>query len=288
MAGSTIFASFATVDDAERAAGALLDHGLEPEDVSLIARSEEDQLEFEEQEAQNVDDELDRVTGTSYGYPLITESGKQQIKMHDPVRAPEHIAYNADVVSLDDSDVTLRKQGDHYSPHDASAAHVPPEGRMDAPVEDQWRTRGTYRRVKSRRVERFDPGSGITTTTAADAGAGAVKGAAAGLGVGILAALAAVFIPGVGLVAGGGALATAMAGAAATAGAGAVAGGVTGWLKDQGVPDDALTVYRDTFDQGGALLAVNVPSDMPRAEIEAVLAKYNANNVDSYGQVTDI
>src|SRR6185369_2999416 len=56
--------------------------------------------------------------------------------------------------------------------------------------------------------------SGISTTTPGDAASGASKGAGIGLGVGIAAALASIFIPGFGLVAGGGALATAIAGGA--------------------------------------------------------------------------
>lgn len=63
---------------------------------------------------------------------------------------------------------------------------------------------------------------------------------------------------------GGGALATALAGMVGTIGAGAVAGAVVGYLKDQGVPDEAITVYRDTFDKGGAILAVAVPAEFNR------------------------
>src|SRR5205085_9990716 len=82
--------------------------------------------------------------------------------------------------------------------------------------------------------------TGLSTTTPADAGVGAAKGAGIGLGVGVLAALASIFVPGFGLVAGGGALATAIAGAVGTTAAGAIAGGVHGYLKDQGVPEGAI------------------------------------------------
>src|SRR5688572_15374801 len=79
--------------------------------------------------------------------------------------------------------------------------------------------------------------AGVTTTTAGDAASGAAKGAGIGLGVGAAAALASMFIPGFGLVMGGGALASALAGLATTTAGGAIAGGATGYLKDQGVPD---------------------------------------------------
>lgn len=123
----------------------------------------------------------------------------------------------------------------------------------------------------------------ISTTTGADAASGAGKGAAIGAGAGIAAALAALFIPGIGWVLGGGALATAIAGAAAATAAGATAGGVFGYLKDQGVPDEVLVRYNETFDSGGAILAVTPTDKVPSSTVEAVLAKYQALNVDSYG-----
>jgi hypothetical protein len=106
--------------------------------------------------------------------------------------------------------------------------------------------------------------TGISTTTPEDAGAGAVKGAEIGLGLGILAGVAALLVPGVGLVLGGGALASAIGAAALTAGAGAER-------------------YQGIVEQGGAVLNVNLPSgnvDQPTAE--QVIAKYHATDVNSY------
>jgi hypothetical protein len=121
---------------------------------------------------------------------------------------------------------------------------------------------------------------GISTTTGADAGAGALKGLGWGVGVGILAGLASLTIPGFGLVLGGGALATALGGAAATAGAGTIAGAATGYLKDQGVDEHVAARYEDTVRSGGALLAVTVPSgpvDEPTAT--QLLEKYGGGSV---------
>jgi len=116
---------------------------------------------------------------------------------------------------------------------------------------------------------------GITTTTAADAGAGAAKGAGIGLAAGAIAALAAVFVPGFGLVLGGGALAVALGGVAGTTAAGAAAGGVTGYLKDQGVPEESIRNYSQVLTTGGAMIAVS-PTDekTATAEIEYVITKY--------------
>ncbi|MCC6728473.1 MAG: hypothetical protein IT208_03955 [Chthonomonadales bacterium] len=125
---------------------------------------------------------------------------------------------------------------------------------------------------------------GITTTTPGDAASGAAKGAGIGLGVGVIAALAAIAVPGFGLVAGGGALATAIGAAAGTTAAGAVAGGAYGYLKDQGVPDRVAEDYNAALEQGGALLAVTLPSgDVDRPTAEGVLAKYGAGAVSTYG-----
>jgi hypothetical protein len=116
---------------------------------------------------------------------------------------------------------------------------------------------------------------GITTTTAGDAASGAAKGAGIGLAAGVLAALAAVFIPGIGLVAGGGALAIAIGGAAGTTAAGAVAGGITGYLKDQGVSDEAVQSYTNAINSGGALVSITLTDEKVNSfEVEAVLEKY--------------
>jgi hypothetical protein len=125
---------------------------------------------------------------------------------------------------------------------------------------------------------------GITTTTGADAGSGAAKGAGIGLGAGVLAALAAVFIPGVGLVLGGGALALAIGGAAGATAAGAVAGGVTGYLKDQGVPESEVERYTNTLAGGGAFLTVTpIDEKIDYATIESVIRKYDGT-VATYPQ----
>ncbi|MBS1705859.1 MAG: hypothetical protein JST40_08295 [Armatimonadetes bacterium] len=116
---------------------------------------------------------------------------------------------------------------------------------------------------------------GITVTTPKDAAEGAAKGAGIGLGLGVLAAVASVALPGVGLVVGGGALATAITGAAATTAAGAVAGAAFGYLKDQGIDEESSRTFSDHLDKGGALVSVSVPSnDHSVDEISAILGKY--------------
>ncbi len=132
-------------------------------------------------------------------------------------------------------------------------------------------------------VERGAKG-GVTTTTGADAAKGAAKGAGIGVAVGAAAVVASLFIPGLGLVTGAGALATALGALAGTTAAGAAVGAIGGYLKDQGVPEQVATRYEDAIKHGGALLAVSLPSgDMDRVTAEQILMKYNATDLNSYG-----
>ena len=125
--------------------------------------------------------------------------------------------------------------------------------------------------------------AGVSTTTIQDAAKGAAKGVGYGLGVGALAAVASLAIPGFGLVLGGGALAVAVAGLAASAGAGAVAGGVVGYLKDQGVPADEIPAYQSAYEDGGAILSVAMHETTDTIKVQEILRKYGASNVRPFG-----
>lgn len=195
----TLYASFKDSSLAEKATGALIDHGVKKEDISVISRDS----------AEITSEEFNRET------PAYAGHGNLRITPQD----------------------NTEESGKH----------------------------------------------GLSTTTAGDAAAGAVKGAGVGLGLGIAAALAAVFIPGVGLVMGGGALALALAAGAGTTAAGAVAGGVMGFLVDQGMPNEAAVNYQNAYENGGALLAVNVPSgNADQATIEDILVKYQGGYINIY------
>ena len=120
--------------------------------------------------------------------------------------------------------------------------------------------------------------TGLTTTTPADAASGAVKGAGLGFAAGTLIALSSIFIPGFGLVLGGGALAIAIAGAAGSTAAGAVAGGVTGYLKDQGIPEQLHETYGKVLTSGGVMVSVtHSVEDIDVRIIEEILAKYDGS-----------
>lgn len=201
---TTLYATFSDIDSAERAAGALLDYGVRPENLSLVKKH--------------------YATGTG---PTDQESA----------------VYSADARTYDN----LAADDQEYDPEEAAK-------------------------------------TGLTSTTAEDAGSGAVKGAGVGLGVGAVAALASIFIPGFGLIIGGGALAIALGGMAATTGAGAIAGAVTGYLKDQGMAGELAEQYGTMVAEGGALLSVTVPSgEVDEATARSILGKYAANEVTTHG-----
>lgn len=99
-------------------------------------------------------------------------------------------------------------------------------------------------------------------------GAGAVIGA----GFGVLAGLAAVTIPGIGLVA---AIGPIIAGGVL----GAVAGGLIGSLVDAGVPAEQAEYYAEGVRRGGTLVAVAThDADAPRA-VE-ILNRHNPVNLN--------
>ncbi|HVT13529.1 MAG TPA: hypothetical protein VHE55_14790 [Fimbriimonadaceae bacterium] len=200
---TTLYTTFPDVPSSERAAGALLDFGVRPEDISLVRNQQPPERP---------------------GEPYVAGRSKAESELYDNLAAADN--------------------------------EVDPE-----------------------RIAKV----GITTTTPDDAGEGAIKGTEVGLGVGAIAALASIFVPGLGLVTGGGALAIALAGFAATAGAGAIAGAVTGYLKDQGMEWEAAKHYGMIVEQGGAILSVAVPSGpVSESEARSILAKYGATNVKNY------
>jgi hypothetical protein len=259
---ATIFGSFEDPAHAERAAGALLDNGLHDYDISLLVHKDGEYAVAKDDQRQQNEIDTHQVGGpTTSGYAYADTPGRFNVGPADGLLVPGTTEAHEDLIA------------GALQPDAVSCYTEPPPGyetkirSSEGPLE---RTEVTAK-------------TGISTTTSADAGIGAAKGAAVGLGVGVLAAFAAVFVPGVGLVFGAGALAAAIAGTVGATGAGVIAGGVIGYMKDQGVPEDALTVYRDAYDKGGAILAVNLPMDMDRADIEAILAKYGAQNVDLYG-----
>ena len=221
MALQTIYALFQNVADAERAIGALRDHGVPENSIGIASRRAAEE------------DETGRVRD---GYTRIIDQDTTSTATYAPHTGT--------------------------APAAAIASTIAP--RSDVDTAENVATTGN---------------AGLTTTTPQDAAAGAAVGGGVGLVAGLLAAAAAVMIPGVGLVLGGGILAGAIGVAAATTAAGAAVGGVTGYLKDMGMPEQAAANVSDRLREGDYLLTVAV--DPTRYdEIKQVLLKYNAAGVD--------
>lgn len=115
---------------------------------------------------------------------------------------------------------------------------------------------------------------GITVTTAADAARGAAGGSLWGLGLGVLAGLAALTVPGVGPVLAAGPLWLALTGAAGATAAGAVAGGIAGYLEDQGVPSETAIRHADALRTGSVVVTVHLHPNDNASLLSATLAKY--------------
>ena len=127
--------------------------------------------------------------------------------------------------------------------------------------------------------------TGITTTTAADAGVGAAKGAGIGLGLGMKwqASWPSLFLELETRIGRRNPRPQQLAQRELLLRRGVVAGGVTGYLKDQGLSDDAANVYSDQLENGGSLVVVNLPSGGVHLEHgEEIIAKYNGTNVNVY------
>ncbi len=126
---------------------------------------------------------------------------------------------------------------------------------------------------------------GGTTTTATeqprDTGSSALGGAIAGAGVGgIIAAAAALLIPGFGPVVAGGILATILGGAAV----GAAAGGILGALISLGVPEEEAHYYEREFNEGRIIVTVKAGNRYSQAR--DVLRRFGAYDMEQQGGMT--
>ena len=269
-----LYASFADASLAEKAAGALLDYGVRQEDLSLVANDQYGQTRSSYATPAG-DAQYGTATSTASGVgDRLAQTGDRLAGSVTGAFGAEGTAagYETAAQRAGQTGVgTLGSAGVYSTPTTAVAGDLNP---LDQGGPDSAASQGDAATAAKH---------GISTTTPEDAGEGAVKGTGIGLGVGILASLAALTIPGIGLVLGGGALAAALGATALTAGAGAIAGGATGYLKDQGVPHEAAERYHGTVAGGGAVLSVNIPSgDVDQATAESVLSKYGAADVNAY------
>ncbi|HEX5323430.1 MAG TPA: hypothetical protein VFW40_06560 [Capsulimonadaceae bacterium] len=307
----TIYASFADASLAEKAAGALLDYGAKQEDLSLVTNDRYGETRVTEGRAID-EDAVNRNFQGNWGGAAsnstqsagdrIAQAGDRTMAAASGAVGADNAAANYNVaaddraaradIRADEASADTGYRGGVAAP-DRPVTAVPANNTIGAPnpgvaytdttvpADDDVVDRSTLD-TENRGTESAAK-HGISTTTAGDAESGALKGAGWGLGLGIIGIIASLAVPGVGWVAGGGALATAIGGAIGTTVGGAIAGGVTGYLKDQGVPDQVAMNYSKDIENGGALLAVTVPSNnVDAGTAEQILGKYGAANISSY------
>ncbi len=261
---------------AEKAAGALLDFGVRQEDVSVVANDQYGKTR-ESHTAQTADPNYTAgatgaygTEGTAAGYDTSGGVAGRNVAVYDNPATVGTSGLGTAGMGLGTAGMGLGTAGMGLGTAGIAGDMNP----LDQGGPDSAAAQGDVETAAKH---------GISTTTPEDAGEGAVKGTGIGLGVGILASLAALTIPGVGLVLGGGALAAALGATALTAGAGALAGGATGYLKEQGVPAEAADRYHGTVAGGGAVLSLNVPSGkVDQTTAEEILSKYGAADMNAY------
>jgi hypothetical protein len=296
----TIYATFPTEHDAEKAAGALLDHGVATQDISFILPHSTlatpiDAIGHALPHETRITQPVDAVPPAQVPLPGQVPLANAQVPVPPVPVMPQ-------------TPVTYREEGmgDTLRPgyrYDALGAQLPDAGGLNAmtgvpplapveqhPASDITALPGNVsedtlmyeNRPHVIDMNRDEPEavSGITTTTGADAAKGALGGAGIGVGLGILLGIAAVAVPGVGWVAGAGMIVAGLA--AATGAAGSIAGGVAGYLVDMGVPEDKARLLHTHLEAGAPVLSINVTGKLTEFEIEEILRKYGATAAEAF------
>lgn len=279
----TIYATFASEQDAERAAGALRDHGVPANDLSFVLPVNEpsDSTSEPSSEPLAVDD-TPEVTATMPSdipvappalpsLPTLPHLGRRLgvnpgSGLAEDVMGMPSYRYDALGAVIPDRPSPSKQTAPEVT---ALAGDSPREAMDHEP-----------RHVLDMHRELPMANSGISTTTSGDAAKGALEGTGIGLGLGLALGLGAIFIPGVGFVAGAGALIAGLT--AATAAAGGIAGGVVGYLVDLGVPSHAAHHISSHLETGAPMLSVSLSGATSGEEVVALLEKYGANFVEAY------
>lgn len=295
----TIYATFPTEHDAEKAAGALLDHGIAPQDISYILPHST--------LVTPVDAEGHPVPHQTPLTHAVEAVAPAQVPLPGQVPLANAEAIVPPVPAVPKVPLTYREiaQGEPLPGYryDALGAQIPDNPALNAvpaapplkavppppaasiaalPANTSEDTLLYENRPHVIDMNREEPeaASGITTTTGADAAKGALGGAGIGVGLGILLGIAAVAIPGVGWVAGAGALVAGLA--AATGAAGGIAGGVFGYLTDLGVPEEKARLLHTHLEAGSPVLSITVTGKLTEFEIEEILRKYGATAAEAF------
>jgi hypothetical protein len=315
---TTIYATFQSERDAERAAGALMDHGINAADISFII-PEAVQPAHTAYYGANIPTGPD--TATPYNapasYPATASSNTVPIDLpvpdmsvapapglapvsghpgslgQAPTEAPPAQGYRYDELGMVKADpIPVNPPAMFHAVPSTSVATLPPTTDTEVPthasrlptlagdtsIDVVEANHGPHIVDNTRALPHA--ARGISTTTARDAEKGAMEGTGLGLGLGLILGLATVAIPGLGLIAGAGALVAGLT--AATGVAGAVAGGAYGFLNDMGVPPQYVQRLQNHLQSGGPILSIGVTPAVPQAEIMRLLEKYGATSTQEF------
>jgi hypothetical protein len=265
----TLFASFEDADAAERAFTALLDMGVQPEDLSLVVN-----------------------TYAPGGPPLRDQNGDMLAQYDPPVaNGLDHMTVGYPREEDEGSDTLESRVGGGIStstPDDA-ADRVNEMDDGQSVAEDQaYRENGrSYGAEQNHDVTEGALHGYFNTTEPDHATIGAISGPDDTPGP--TYEISAIEVPGLGRVLGDGTLATLATGAAAaTARGGGAPAKLAEYLVDAGVPQDEVDELAGSFDKGGAVLAATIrPGDAEGAQAEEVLYGNQAALVRTYTDIPE-
>jgi hypothetical protein len=296
----TIYATFPTEHDAEKAAGALLDHGIATQDISFILPhstlptpidAEGHPIPHQAPLTHAVEGsapaqvplpgQVALVDAAAMAVPPVPHMPQVPLTYREVAVGAPSPGYRYDALGAEIRDNPALNTVSSVPP--LAPVTAPPVATIVAlPATTSEDTLLYEHRPHVIDMNRDEPTavSGITTTTGADAAKGAIGGAGIGVGLGILLGLAAVAVPGIGWVAGAGMLVAGLA--AATGAAGSIAGGVFGYLTDLGVPEDKAQLLHTHLAAGSPVLSINVTGKLTEFEIEEILRKYGATAAEAF------
>ena len=268
----TIYATFITEHAAEKAAGALMDHGVPAADISFLVSHAPAQTDYAGGLVPTPAGPGTQATAPISAPAEVVPVASAPLTT-SPVVAPVTPAPNVAVVPGVDP-VTHEPVRTVASVAPADIPAIPANTPIDTIEGDR------HPHIVDINRDLPHAASGITTTTAGDAAKGALEGAGIGLGLGILLGIATVAIPGIGLIAGAGAMAAGLA--AATGAAGGVAGAVFGYLSDMGLPPEHAKRLSAHLEGGGAVLSVTPQGTISQSELTVLLEKYGATSAQVF------
>lgn len=272
---TTYFACFGSREETLEAAGALLQEGVQPEDLTVVV-DESERLDGRPAFAA-VDDSL-ILENDLLIERTVDESSIDYARTTDPALEPAVDLVAEDRLPLHES---IIGGGISTATPDDSVSSVDEMDDSQAAAEEMLYRTGL--RDSREREEERDPEEAVSTgiqdfAPDQELGSG-IHGEAEGTGTGELAALLPAAVPGVGVVMGDGFLATSLLDAANEAGG----RGLVPLLVDQGLPEDEAVRYAAAVASGGGLVAVSLDvGNVEQAVVQERLLVYSPRYSGAY------